>query len=183
MHGDGLDSLGSGDCGLSGQLHAIALQSGDLHYLAAQLLGQLLGVDGVAVLAHHVHHIDGDDHGDAQLSQLSGQVQVAFQIGAINDVQDGVRTLVDQIVSGYHFLQGVGGEGIDPGQVGDDDIVVLFQAAFLLFHGDAGPVADELIGAGEGIEQGRFTTVWIARQSNGDTHVGVPLFLQFCARW
>ena len=167
VHGDGLGALCGGDRSLSGQFHAVALQSGDLDHLAAQLLGQLIGVDGVAVLAHHVHHVDGDNHGDAQLGQLRGQIQVTFQVGAVDDVQDGIGTLVDEVVSGHHFFQGVGGQGIDTGKVGDDDIVVLLQTAFLLFHRNAGPVADELVGAGEGIEQGCFTTVWVARQSDG----------------
>ncbi len=38
------------------------------------------GVDLVAVLADDVHHVDGDDHGDAQLGQLGGQVEVTLEL-------------------------------------------------------------------------------------------------------
>ena len=47
-----------------------------------QLPGELSRVDVVPVFPHHVHHVDGDDHGDAQLHELGGQVQVALQVGA-----------------------------------------------------------------------------------------------------
>ena len=45
---------------------------------------------------------------------------------------------------------------------------MLLQLAFLLLHGDAGPVADELVGAGQCIEQGGLTAVRVARQGNFD---------------
>ena len=73
---------------------------GGLHHRAAQLTGQLLGVDLVAVLADHVHHVDGDDHRDTQLGKLGGQVEVTLQIGAVDDVEDGVGPLTDQVVTG-----------------------------------------------------------------------------------
>ena len=59
-----------------------------------------------------------------------------------------------------------GGEGVDAGQVHDDDIVVLFQPPFLFLYRNAGPVAHELIGAGKRVEQGRFSAVGIARQGD-----------------
>ena len=37
---------------------------------AADLAGQLGDIDLVAFLFHDIHHIDRDDHGDAQLCQL-----------------------------------------------------------------------------------------------------------------
>ena len=40
--------------------------------LQPSCLRQLVDVDLVAVLADDIHHVDGDDHGDAQLGQLSG---------------------------------------------------------------------------------------------------------------
>ena len=38
--------------------------------LFEHLIVELGDVDLVAVLADHVHHVDGDDHGDAQLGEL-----------------------------------------------------------------------------------------------------------------
>ena len=145
---------------------AVALQRGDLDDLAAQLAGELLDVDLVAVLAHDVDHVDGDDNGDTQLSQLSGQIEVALEVRTVDDIQDGVGTLVDQVVTGDDLLEGVGGEGVDAGQVHDDHVIVLFQLALFLLHGDAGPVADELVRTGQGVEQRRLAAVRVARQSN-----------------
>ena len=139
---------------------------GDLDDLAAELTAQLRDVDLVAVLADNVHHVDGDDHGDAKLGQLGGQVEVALEVGAVDDVQDGVRALRDQVVQGDDLFHGVRGQRVDTGKVHDDDVVVLLQLAFLLFHGDARPVADELVGAGQRVEQRGFTAVRVTRKGN-----------------
>ena len=168
VHGDGLGVAGSLHSSLCGGHDAVTLQGGDLHHLAAQLAAELSHVDLVAVLADHVHHIDGDDNGDTQLGQLSGQVEVALQVGTVNDVQDGIGALIDQIVTGNHFLQRVGGQGVDAGQVHDDHILVLLQTALFLLHGDAGPVTNELVGAGQRIEQRGLTAVGVARQRDLD---------------
>ena len=53
-------------------VHAAALERRRLHHGAAQPGRQLGHVDLVAVLADDIHHVDGDDHGDAQLGQLGG---------------------------------------------------------------------------------------------------------------
>ena len=121
------------------------LQGGDLHHLAAKLLCQVGCVQLVAVLFHDIHHVDGHDNRNAQLHQLSGQIQVALQVRAVNDVQDRVRPFVDQVIPGNHFFQGIRGKAVDTRQVRDCDTVMLFQLSFFLFHGDAGPVSDKLV--------------------------------------
>ena len=72
VHGNGLAVLCGVDRSLGSGHNAVALQSGNFNDLAAQCLGQLGNVDLVAVLADDIHHVDGDDHGDAQLGQLGG---------------------------------------------------------------------------------------------------------------
>ena len=47
-------------------------------------------------------------------------------------------------------------------------VVMLLELAFLLLHSDAGPVADELVGARQRVEQCRFTAVGVARKGNFD---------------
>ena len=98
--------LGSGDGQLGGLLAALVLQGGDFDGLAAQLVGQLLQVDLVAVLADEVDHVDSHDHGDAELDQLGGQVEVTLDVGAVDDVQDGVGLLIDEVAAGNDLLQG-----------------------------------------------------------------------------
>ena len=59
--------LGRGDA-------ALALDGGGLYHRTAQSGGQLGHIDFVPVFPHHVHHVQGDDHGDAQLQKLGGEV-------------------------------------------------------------------------------------------------------------
>ena len=170
VHGHGSAGFGGLNGGIRRRLHAVAFQGGNLHHRAAQRLGKLFRIDSVLVFPDHIHHVDGHHHGDAQLGELGGQVQIAFQVRAVHDVQDGVRPLADQVIPGHHFLQGVGGQGINAGQVGDGYISLLFQLALFFLHGDTGPVAHILVGAGQGVEQRGLAAVGVARQGNSQFH-------------
>ena len=170
VHGDGLGALGGLHGGLGGGLNAVALQGGDLHHLTAELTGELLDVDHIALAAYNVHHVDGHHHRDAQLRELGGEIEVPFQIGAVHDVQNRVGPLLNQIVSRDHFLQRVGGEGVDAGQVCDDHAVKPFELALLLFHRDAGPVAHELGRACQRVKQRCLAAVGVARKRNANVH-------------
>ena len=167
---NGFGSLRRLDRFLGGFGDAGALQRGDLNDLAADLLREFRGVDPVAALFHDVHHVDRHDHRNAELDELRGEVEVALEVRAVHDVQNRVRTFVDQVIPGDDFLQRVGGKRIDTGKVRDDHVVVILQFAFLLFHGDARPVAYELVRAGQRVEQGRFAAVRVAREGNANTH-------------
>ena len=170
VHGNGLSILRRLNRRL-GSLHdAVALQGGDLYHLTTQRTGQLLCIDLIAVLPHDIHHVDGNDDRNTQLGQLRGQIQIALQIRAINNVEYGVGPLVDQIIARHHFLQRVWRERIDAGQIRNGDIRVLFELAFLFLHGYAGPVANKLVRSGQRIEQCGLTAVWVARQRNLHFH-------------
>ena len=160
------------------RLHdAGSLQGGNLHNLAAQLTGQVRCIQLIAVLFHHVHHVDGHHHGNAKLYQLRRQVEVALQVGAVDDVQDRVGPLIDQVIPGNHFLQRIGRQAVDPRQVRNRDSVMLFQLAFLFFHRYARPVADKLVGPGQRVEQGRFSAVRVARKGDSEFHGSSLLLL------
>ena len=66
---------------------------------------------------HLVHKIQGQHQGALQLQQLDGEVEVAFQVGGVHDVQNGVRTFTDDEVPGHDLLHGVGGQRVDPRQI------------------------------------------------------------------
>ena len=175
VHRNGLRALGGLDGSLGGFHDTGALQGRDLDDLAAKLTGQLCGVDLIAVLADDVHHVDGDDDRDAQLGELRGEVQVALEVRAVDDVQDRIGTLADQVVTGDDLFQRVRGQGVDTGKVGDRHTVVLLELAFLLFHGDAGPVANELVRTGQRVEQRRLAAVRVARKGNSNVHFASSL--------
>ena len=159
-------------------LDALALEGGDLHDRAAELTGELLDVDAVAGFLYEIHHVQRDHDGDAELRELGGQIEVALEVRGVHDVQDGVRLLLNEIIPGHDLFQRIGREGVDAGQVGQDDLLVDDQLALLLLHRDAGPVADELVGAGQLVEQGRFAAVRVARQGNAQLliHLDASLF-------
>ena len=69
---NGLFTACSGNRGFRGFRHAVALERGNLHYLAAELTGQLFGVDLVARLSHNVHHVQRNDNRNSKLGELRG---------------------------------------------------------------------------------------------------------------
>ena len=75
---------------LADALVARGANGNDWH--AQQTLEQV-DVNGTAVGRHLVHHVERDDHRTVKLHELQCQVQVALDVGGVNDVDDGVRTL------------------------------------------------------------------------------------------
>ena len=114
-----------------------------------------------------VHHVQGDDHGDVHFQQLHGQVKVALDVRGVHDVDDRFRVLVQDKVAGDQLLTGIGRHGIDPGQVRDQGIRVPADDAVLAVHGDAGEVADVLVGAGQLVEERGFSAVLVADEGEG----------------
>ena len=86
---------------------ARSLECGDRHNFTAELTGEFRGIDLVSFFLDHVHHIDRQNDRDPELGKLGRQVKVAFQVGAVDDVQDGIRPFIDQIISGYDFFKGI----------------------------------------------------------------------------
>ena len=140
-------------------VNAGALQCRDLNDLAAQFLCQLVDADLIAVLADDIHHVNGYHYRNTQLYQLCGEVQVTFQVGTIDDIQDGIRTFLDQIISGNNLFQGVRRQGVDTRKVSDDDIFVPLQLTFFFFYRYTRPVTNELVRTCQCVEQGSLTSV------------------------
>ena len=162
-----------GQCGL---VAALPLEGADLHRLAAQRIGQLFQINGVAVFAHQIDHIDGHHHRQAQFDELGSQVEVAFNVGAVQNVENGVRLFPHQIAAGHDLLQRVGGQRINARKVLNDDVLIAFQAALLFLHRDAGPVAHILVGAGQRVEQRGFAAVRVAGQCDLQFHETTPFY-------
>ena len=45
-------------------------------------------INRVSVLIDNVHHIDRHHNRNTKLGELGGEVQVAFQVGAVNVIRD-----------------------------------------------------------------------------------------------
>ena len=80
---------------LSGLHSALALEGAHLHHSAAQRFGKLFQVDLIAVFMHQIDHIHRHNHGQPQLDQLRGQIEISLDIDAVHNVQNGVGLFVD----------------------------------------------------------------------------------------
>ena len=168
LHGDPNVHLVVGH--LQQLLDVFARPGGDGDHRYAQFLGQPVHVDLVPVLFHLVHKIEGNDHRPLQLQQLSSQIEVALNVGGVNDVDDGVGPLSHDKIPGHDLLHGVGGEGVNAGQIHHGDgFPIYLRPALLLLHRHAGPVAHILVGAGKGIKEGGLAAVGVAHQ--GQLHL------------
>ena len=145
---------------------ALVVLGADADHLAAERFGDALHVDLVAVFAHEVHHIDRDHHRQAQLGELRRQVEVALDVRAVHDVQDGRRRVLDEIAPRDLLLQRIRRERVDARQVLDDDRLVTLEEAVLLLDRHARPVADVLARACQRIEERRLAAVRVARERN-----------------
>ena len=167
------------DRGLHKLVHAAALERRGGNDRAAELARELVDVDRVAVLLDEVHHVEGDDHRQAQFENLRGQIQVALQVGRVDQVDNDVRVAIEKIVARDDFLRRIRRERIDAGKVGNRDILVLGVLAFLLFNSNARPVANVLVGAGQVVEHGRLAAVRVAGKRNANSH-DLPFQNQRC---
>ena len=84
---------------------APALERGGLNNRHAQRCGQLFDVDRVASLLDDVHHVERDDDRDAHFEQLGGEVQVALDVGGVDQVHDRIRPFAYEEIAGDDLLK------------------------------------------------------------------------------
>ena len=123
-----LRHLALGSCGLLDLLEqlldALVLKSRDHHDRATELLGELVRVDLVAVLLDQVGHVEGNDHGQAGLDNLKRQVQVALEVGGIDNLDDNIGLAAHEVIARALLLGAVGGKRVDAGEVRDGNVLV-----------------------------------------------------------
>ena len=161
-------------------IHALILGGGNGNDRNAQHGLHLVDAHRAAVAAHLVHHVQRQHHGDVQLHELHGQVEVALDVGGIHDVDDAGGLFADDELPGNDLLAGIGGHGVDARQVGDLGLRVALDGTALAVHRHAREIAYMLVGTGELVEQGGLTAVLVASQRKGEGPVlgqGIlPLF-------
>ena len=148
-------------------IHAFIPGGGNGDDRDAQHVFHVVDVDRTPVAPDFVHHVEGDHHGDIQLQQLHGQIQVPLNIGGVYNINDGPGMLLQDKITGYQFLFGIGGHGIDARQVGDQGVGMAPDDTVLAVYGNAREIAYMLIGSGQLVEQGRLAAVLVADQSEG----------------
>ena len=142
------------------------MQRRDLEHGHAEALGELGGVDLVSALGKKVAHVQADDDRAAGLEHLRGEVEVALEVGHVDEVDEGVGALIDDVVAGHDLLGGVGRKRVDAGQVDEGDVLVGAPLGLLLLDGDAGPVADVAVRAGKLVEERGLAAVRVACETN-----------------
>ena len=105
-------------------LDALVLKSRDHHDRTAELLGELVRVDLVAVLLDQVGHVEGDDHGQAGLDNLKRQVQVALEVGGVDHLDDDIGLAAHEVIARALLLGAVGGKRVDAREVRDGNVLV-----------------------------------------------------------
>ena len=105
-------------------LDTLVLKGRDHHNRAAELLGKLVRVDLVAVLLDQIGHVEGDDHGQAGLDDLKRQVQVALEVGGIDNLDDNIGLAAHEVIARALLLGAVGGKRVDAGEVRDGNVLV-----------------------------------------------------------
>ena len=160
---------------------ALALERGGFDDRYAQLGGQLFGIDRVAALGDNIHHVERDDDRNADLEQLGRQIQIAFDVGSIHQVDNDVRLFVDQEIAGDDLLKRVRRERVNTRQVGDRDLLVRLIAALLFFHGNARPVADVLRRTGQVVEHRGLAAVRVTGKRQTNRHVVSPFYFELAS--
>ena len=134
-----------------------------------------VGVDRQPLRLGHVDHVQRHDDRHAQFQELRRQVQVAVEVGRIDDGQDHVRPRLlrpaaEEQIDGHHLVGAARGEAVGAGQVDQLERRSPPWANRALLHldGDAGVVADVLAQPGQGVEQGRLAGVRVADQGDGE---------------
>ena len=127
----------------------------------------LVDVDGAAVPADLVHHVQRNHHGDVHFQELYRQVQVPLNVRRIHNVDDGAGFFVQNEVSGDDLLTAVGRHGIDARQVRDQSIGMSFDNAVLAVHRHARKIPNVLVCPRELVEQRGLAGVLVAHQRVG----------------
>ena len=118
---------------------------------AQQALEQV-DVHGAAVGGYLVHHVERDDHGAVELHELQCQVQVTLDVGGVNDVNDGVRALVEDELTAHDLFACVRRQGVNARQVGNARLGMVADGAIFAVDRHAGKVTDVLVGARQLVE-------------------------------
>ena len=156
-------------CHVHGVLHelvdALVAGGGDAHYRDAEDALHLVDADGASVPSHLVHHVEGQHHRHSQLHQLQGEVEITFNVACVHYVDEAAGFRIQDEFAGDDLLCGVRRQGIDAREVSDGRVRMALDHAVLAIHGDAGEVADVLVGPREHIEEGSLAAVLLAGES------------------
>ena len=124
--------------------------------------------NGSTIAFHLVHHVESQHHRYVELHQLHGQIEVAFDVGSINDIDDPARITFQDEATADDLFAGVGTEAVNARKIGHDGIWVTFDDAIFAVDCHTRKVADMLLATRQLIEKSRLSAVLIADESKGE---------------
>ena len=128
-----------------------------------QHLGQAVEVDLHPPLLHDIHHVQCKNDRLAQLDELQRQVQVAFQTGSIDDVDDHIYFIAHNTFPGNSLFHSIGSQAVDTWQVNKLEFLPFVDRfPFFLLYRYAGPVGNLQVRPGKCVKEGGLPAVWIA---------------------
>ena len=100
-------------------IHALVLCGGDRNDRHPQHVLHGVDIYRAAVGIDLIHHVEGNNHRHIHFQQLHRQIQIALDIGRIDDIDDAVGLFLQHKVPRYQFFTGIRRHGINTRQVGD----------------------------------------------------------------
>ncbi len=150
------------------RLEAFAALGDRRNHRHAKFVNQFRDVNANAFRFGHVELIERDDHGDAQLDDLTREEQVAFEMHGVDHDEDDVGLPVRRVLAHEHFecdlLVGrTGGQRVAAGKIeqGNPPAVIDAERSFDALYGHARKIADTLPKSGERVEERRLAGVRI----------------------
>ena len=157
--------------GFNNFLKSFAGGGGCVDHRAAEFFGKELCVDFCFFFCVHVRFVKSNNNRDSKFEKLGCEEKASGKIGRINDVDDNVRIFVFYIIACNAFFGSEGRHGICTRKVNGDKflrsfVICFFDGVFFLFNGNARPVSDFFVAAGDGVIHCCFAAVRVARKRN-----------------
>ena len=150
-------------------LHAGTVLKRSGHHGHTEQRAERLQVDMVATAFEFVIHIQGTHKSDVHIDKLCRQVEVAFQVGGIDNVDDNVWHFLRKVLTHIEFFRRIAREGISSRKVNQLEFVTEERGAgFSGIDSDSRVVAHTGMGSTGKIEERGLATVGVANECYAD---------------
>ena len=153
-------------CGREGLAQTVASRAYRGHGAGAHAFREPQKINAYASGVGLVHHIAGNDHGQAHFAQLCRQQQPALKNARVHHIDDRLHRPAQKHIASHHFFLRIGRERIRTGQVNQNDLLpFVADKALFFFYGHTAVVAHMLVCTRKCVEYCGFAAVGVA--SNG----------------
>ena len=150
-------------------VHALARLEDGGHHRQTEELRELVGIHVVTALHRFVEHVERYDHTEVHVDELCGEVEVAFEVACVDDIDHHIRCLLHELLAHVELFGGVGGERIGAREINEvEGVAFILGMSFLGIHGHARIVAYALVRTGGKVEERGLATVGVAHQCHVD---------------